>query len=279
MTEIPRLSASIAHKLTTESALAGWAAHRLLGNIKKAPSNSQIEGRKWHAAILGTAHDIQVCDCENFKTADAKELKAAALAADKIPVTRPDFDAMKVHVPNILESLARRGIEFGGRVEQRFEWDVETEKGATVNCSGYMDHTQSFVIDELKTGKGATTRIQAEMLIARNHSILQDAAYRSALVAESGGDLVGEWSEDEIDFRYVFVQTLPPYSVTPCRMSGAYREISFLRWKRAIEMWHTCISKGTQREHWPDVTDGTVSLAPPNWMLSQELELEAQGQE
>jgi hypothetical protein len=270
--EVPRLSASIAHKMTTESALAGWSAHRLLGNYKKPATPSQIEGRKWHAAILGTAHDIQVCEVENFKAAAGKALKAAALAADKIPVSRPDYDAMLVHTPHILESLAGRGIFFDGVVEKRHEWEQHTETGEIVNCSGYIDHSKGYVIHELKTGKSSTPAHEAMNLISRNHAIIQDAAYRSAVAAR--WDEVT--TEDELDFMYVFVQTQPPYSVTPCRMSGAFREISHLRWRRAIEAWHTCISNGTEKENWPDVTEGIVSIAPPGWMLSQEIELEAQ---
>ena len=69
--EVPRLSPSIGHKLITKSALAAWAAHRLLGNFRKPPTDTQISGRGWHAAILGDEESIEVLEFDTYRSAAA----------------------------------------------------------------------------------------------------------------------------------------------------------------------------------------------------------------
>jgi len=269
MPEVPRLSASIAHKLTTESALSGWAAHRLLGNMKPESSKSQIDGRMWHAAVLEDGHDIEVIDVADFKTADARVLRDAATAAGKIPVARPVFDKLKPAAARIREEMERRDLILDGRIEQRFEWTEYTDDGQPVECSGYIDQTNGVEIKDIKSSKTPTSRDSAMNMICRSHSILQDAAYRSAVATTDGSEV------EDLDFIYVFFQTREPHSITPLRMSGSFREISHLRWRRAIHLWHDCISKGTDRKYWPDVTEGIEVMDAPGWMLSQETELEA----
>lgn len=267
MPEIPRLSPTIAHKLLTESPLAAWAAHRLLGNIKKSPSKTQIEGRMWHAAILGDAHDIVVVDYDDFRSNAAKELYAAALAKDKIPVARPIFDALEPAAMRIRENIRALDIMLDGSVEERVEWS-ETVNGIEVLCSGYVDHHLDDEIHEVKTGKTATSEREAANLICRNHALMQGVAYPEALKIS------------EHDFIYVFVQTQEPYSVTPVKLDPAFREMANMRWQRALSIWSKCLEKGTEREHWPDVTRSNIAtIAAPSWMLSREIDEEIMADE
>ena len=267
--EVPRLSPSIAHKLTTESALSAWANHRLLGNHREPASTSQMEGRMWHAAILGEDEEIVVVDVADFKTKAARDERDTILAQGKIPVAAPKIAELQDAAARIVEELAKHGIILNGACEERIEWTEYTEGGAEVKCSGILDHYNGAVIHDLKTGKTATSIHQAAMLIARSHALLQDAAYRSAVC--DGDDI----DPERIEVVFAFVQTREPFSVTPVTLAGDFRELSHLRWRRAIEEWHKCLSKGTEREHWPDVTEGITPVSAPGWMISQEIELEA----
>ena len=56
------LSPSIAHKLLEEGPLSAWANHRKLGNLSGPPSDSQIEGRLIHAALLEDLSDIVIVE-------------------------------------------------------------------------------------------------------------------------------------------------------------------------------------------------------------------------
>lgn len=270
-----RLSATIAHKLVSESALSAWASHRLLGNMKQDPTSSQIEGRMWHAAILGQAHDLVVCDFDGFKTKAAREERDHWLAEGKIPVAAPKMEELAPSSARIRDAMAAKGIHLSGVSEERFEWDEYGDDGKPVACSGYVDH---YVINEksglpegfeIKSGKTPTSLHEATMLICRNHAIFQDPAYRGALSETLACD------REMVDMTYVFVQTREPFSVTPVRMSGAFRELAHLRWRRAINDWQRCLNRGTDRQFWPDVTEGVAVVDAPGWMLSQEIEMEA----
>ncbi len=267
--ETPRLSPSIAHKLLSESPLSAWAAHRLLGNMREPSSTSQAEGRLWHAAILGGGDDIVVIDVADFRTKDAREARDSVLRDGKIPIAAPRFQEVMPAADAIRCRLEQEGIAWDGTVEKKFHWTEYTEGGEAVECSGIVDHFNAVRIDDLKTGKTATSLHMAVNLIARSTAILQDSAYRSAVCSES------EAEPEDMDMVFSFVQTQPPFSVTPVRMSGTFREVSHLRWRRAIELWHSCLSKGTEREHWPDVTTGISVVDAPGWMLAQEIEFEA----
>ena len=269
MTEIPRLSPSIAHKLTTESPLSAWAAHRLLGNFGEASTDAQLEGRLHHAAILMDHAGIDVVDADSFRTKAAREAKAEILAAGNTPVLIEKWDNMQLSAAAIRGQLEQYGIVLDGESEQRFEWDEYTEDGAAVACSGIIDHYLGNRIIDLKTSKTATTTRQAVQNIASGAALLQDAAYRDALHWDDGPP------PGQIEVIFAFVQTQEPFSVTPITLAGDFRELSHLRWRRAIETWHQCLSNGLGREFWPGPVDAITAVSPPGWMVSQEIEWEA----
>ena len=272
MGETPRLSPSIAHRLTTECPLSAWSAHRLLGNHREKKKESQVEGQLWHAALLESGSGIEVIDCDAFRSKIAKEARDKALHDGKIPITAPKWEAMQDAVLAIQAQLRAHGVELGeGVVEERIEWDQRTTAGEMVACSGYIDHRKDLQIDDLTTGSACTSKRMASMLVAKSHALLQDAAYRSAIAALHDVDL------ERIQMRFVFVQTQEPYAVTPLSMSGEFRELSLLRWQRAIDDWAKYLALGTDRKHWPGpVEEGeTGTIHPPGWMMAQELEEEA----
>ena len=262
--ETPRLSPSIAHKLTTESALSAWSAHRLLGNHREPPSSSQIEGTLWHAFILGDMSHIEVIDCADFKTKAAKEARDKALFEGKTPMAAPKAAGFRAGAANIGASLDSLGIVIDGTVERRIEWSEYTDSGKELLCSGYIDHHKGGKILELKTGKIVMTTRMATNLIAKSHALLQGVAYPNALVA------LDDIDADEIEMTFVFAQTRPPWSVTPVRLGGDFLELAHLRWRRAIHLWRECLDL----DEWPDVTAGVEVISAPGWMIAEEIELE-----
>ena len=270
MGEIPRLSPSIADKVL-QAPILGWSAHRLLGNHREKKKESQVEWQLWHAALLEGGAGIEVLDFDAFRSKDAKEARDRALHDGKIPIVRPKWEAMQGGVEAIKEQLHTHGINLDGVVEERIEWEQRATSGEAVACSGYIDHRNGMTIDDLKTGSGFTSKHMAGQLIAKGHSLLQDAAYRSAISAIHLEDL------ERVKMRYVFVMTQEPYVVTPVEMSGEYKEISRIRWQRAIDIWAACLANGTNRKHWPGAVEaGTIATVhPPGWMMSQEMEEEA----
>ena len=267
--ETPRLSPSIGHLLTTESPLSAWAAHRLLGNFKRPTTDAQMEGRLWHSALLEAGKGIEVIEADNYRTKAAQEFRDAAVMAGRIPVLAAKFDEMSHGVTMIRDQLSRFGIVFDGTPEERFEWEEIADNGQPVACSGFIDHYSGSVITDLKTSRTPTTLHGAAREIAGSHALLQEPAYRRALADTYDLDF------ERISFVFAFVQTQEPFTVTPVTLSGEFREVAYLRWRRAINTWHECLSRGPERKCWPGPVEVTTPIHAPGWMLAQEIELEA----
>jgi hypothetical protein len=267
--EVPRLSPSIGHKLVAKSALAAWAGHRLLGNFRKPPTDTQVAGRAWHAAILGDEESVEVLEYNTYRSSEAKVERAGAEARGQTPVLVDKWNVILEGRDRIREELEHLGIVLNGKVEERIEWFEDTQFGKPVACSGVIDHRDGCHIDDIKTGPAAVTKQEAAGLIFRSHSLLQDAAYRSAISTIHGIDL------ERCEMSFIFIQTEEPFAITPVEMSGEFREIAYLRWSRALEMWAECMDGGTDRKHWPGPCRGLETIHPPGWALAQELELEA----
>ncbi len=266
--EAPRLSPSIASHLIEESPLSAWAAHRLLGNFRTPPSDSQKEGRMWHAAILEQSDEIIVVDVKDFRTKDAKETRDLILAEGKIPVTAAKFLELEPAAERIREALLEQGVDLsGGEKEKRILWSEATEMGAEVLCSGVLDFLSTHCIVDLKTSKTPVSIRQATMLIANSNAILQDPAYRNAVASFRQGPGV-------LPVIFAFVQTREPFAVTAVTLGGDFIELAHLKWRRAIETWHKCLAAGTDRKHWPGPVSGITPISAPAWMIGQEIELE-----
>lgn len=270
--ETPRLSPSIAQKGLDESTLAMWAGHRLLGGFKKAPSDSQIEGRMWHSALLEASHDVVRCDYDSFRTNEAKAAKAEILAQGKIPVIGEKLDALRPAADRITEELYRRGWDLNAdtdKHEVRLEWTELSSAGAEVLCSGYADSIETLKIREIKTGKTGVSEHAAKALIARSYSLLQGTAYPNALAQMAGIDRA------RIEMEFWFIQTVEPYQVSWFTFGGTMQEAADLRWQRAIDMWADCLEKGMGREAWEPTLTYPARLEAPGWLINGELELEA----
>jgi len=265
--------------MTTECALMGWARHRLLGNIIKPPTKSQLDGRMWHAAIMGEAHDVVRVDADNFKMKDAREARDEALAEGKIPVAAPVFDSLAPAVDRIHEELRRYGIDITGAtaIEELLEWSEYATGGVEVLCSGYLDVRWNFAIRDLKTGPSCTSVSQAMRQTADSHSLLQEPAYRRAVAQKHGVDF------ERTAFEYLFIQTQEPFCITPVPVSGQFRAAAEMRWQRAVDLWAECLSNGTDRHHWPGPQPYNAShrqsIDVPQWTINAEIEIKVAGDE
>lgn len=265
--EAPRLSPSIGIKLIEESPRAAWASHRLLGNHRKPTTDSQREGRLWHSVLLENGKGVVVIDADSFRTKAAKEERDKALFEGNIPVIGPKWEVIQAAVPRIQEELKAVGVQFTGVSEEKFLWEEVADDGTTVFCSGVIDHYSEATIFDVKTEPVVNQRLAA-LSIARSHAILQDASYKSAFVNTYGGE------RERLTMIYVFIQTEEPFVCVPVVMSGEYQEVSFLKWRRAINAWALHSKGGTDKKHWPGPVQSPTRIEPPGWMMPAELELE-----
>lgn len=257
--ETPRLSPSIAAKLLDEGPLSAWANHRLLGNLRKPATDSQIAGKIAHAAILDDTSEVAPLDYPDFRTKEAREARDRLLAGGLIPIVQAKWDDALDMGRIVRERVeAETGIDLlDGAREMRMAW----EGGEGVLCSGVIDYLAadaSRVID-LKTMPGFPSAGTCQRMLSSGHTLLQDAAYREAVA-------------DAIELDFLFVQTEPPYSVYWTTMAGDLRQVSEIRWMRAQREWARLL----ETDGWHEPLGRQVTHAP-GWLLNHEMLEEAMG--
>lgn len=270
VSEVARLSPSVAQKLNDEGALSAWANHRLMGNLRKRPTDGQIKGTINHASLLGDSEAIEVVTgFDNFKTKAAKEVRDDIFDRGKTPVIESKWEESLKTAEHLRELiLSRHGIDLDGAVkETRLEWTEFSRSGKAVECSGFMDlWDQNLKVTDLKTGDGYPTPEKIATDLARSHGLLQDRAYRGG-VAQLMNVAI-----EEVDMVYLGVQMVPPYATCPARMKASFRECSEIRWQQAIDDWASFSESG----EW-SVRYGMepAEMDAPGWLLNKALADEA----
>jgi hypothetical protein len=260
--ETPSLSASIAHVLTSQSPAHAWQRHPRLGGTEKTPTRDMDTGSLVHAILLGTVADsLGLIDAENFRSKTAQEQRDAVRSQGKTPVLYSQYDEANAVATQLRIKLHEFGIDFSkGRSEFAIAWREETVSGP-IWCRSRLDNLQPTLIRDLKTIRSAHPRICTKHLIEYGYDI-QFAAYTRAaerLTPDAAG---------RIGFEFVFVETEPPFAVTPVRLDGQFRELGRLKWERACALWARCLKANT----WPAyASDQPLTVSPPDWALQQEM--------
>lgn len=257
----PYLSYSIAKRLLGQSPLHAWTFHPLLGKQTRAGTKAMEEGDLLHALLLGDgSKQIDVIDAKDFRTNAAREARDNAIASGFTPVLRKHYDALVSRLDTIRDNLAAAGVVLEGASEQSFEWEEETDDGALVLCRARMDKVllDSGLIIDVKKSENAHPDLCGKHVVDYGYDI-QRAAYTRALQAVRP-DLAGR-----IEMRFPFIELKPPYAVSCLPFSGMLRAMGEMKWRRAINLWHRCVTTKT----WPGyATTGQLDCKP--WQVDAE---------
>lgn len=262
------LSPSTAHTLISESPLHAWTFHRLLGGKRRKESDAAYKGKLFHAALLEDGAGIEVLDFDAFRSNEAKAARDLAIAKGRIPVVQTKWDTMQPAIERIKENAQRLGYSLdGGRSEVKLEWTTPSTDGQVV-CHARLDWLSDDwqrIID-IKTTDGSVHPGNCAATIARDGGAIQEAAYRDA-VTTLHPEVAGRES-----FVFLFLELKEPYEVVPIESDGMMRELGEIRWCRAVDLWHRCLST----DKWPGYAgvNGPVRVSPPNWIMAREMEEE-----
>lgn len=262
----PTLSKSIA-SLMCKSPLHGHSAHPRLGGAKKLPTDVQNAGAVMHKLLLGKGAEIAVLNVADFRTNRAKDLRDEALAANRIPVKREDFDEQVAAASKITDAFRSLGYEFNGESEVAIEW-TETIDGNEVLCRCRVDHLVArdgrwSVLYDVKRLKSASendvTRVTEDYAFD-----IQYVAYRRAVRALNGLPLTA----DLPPMIFLVCEPEPPYAVNHIDLDGDWEDIGVIRWERALRLWHSGLTRGV----WPGLANERPSIiSPPRWVRSRYL--------
>lgn len=256
----PSLSASIAGTLVSRSPLHAWRQHPRLGNVNREPSAAMERGTLVHALVLGTEAGVEVIEADSFRSKGAQEARDAARAAGRIPLLAAEYAEVEAMADAVRTNLRSLGITLDGESEIAVSWEEDSSLGPVL-CRGMMDHLvldRGLVMD-LKTTRDAHPLKCARSMVEYNYDV-QWAAYTSA-VAALRPDLAGR-----VEMLFLFVESEPPYCVTPVLPDGSMRELGEMRWGRAVETWARCLAA----DYWPAYATEPIYVSAPPWALQIE---------
>lgn len=262
--ERPSLSSSVATTLATKAPLHGWFKHpRLGGGENGGPTPSQGRGSILHKLLLGKGQDVAVFDFPDFKKADARDARDAAIAEGKIPVVLSKFEEMKKTATVLIRRLADRGIILSGQSEVTGIWEKEG-----VLCRLRADHlivTDAVDIIDIKTCTNAAPEKMVNDFVEYGDDV-QDAAY-----TEGMGELIPEMV-GRIRMRFIFCEAEAPNDVIVYEPPGDMRELGARRWRRGRDSWKRNLETYGEQE-WPGYSITPIKPGPPAYVLTRDLEI------
>lgn len=239
--EQPSLSSSIAHILCTRSPAHAWAAHPKLNPNYQPREDPRFDvGTAAHAIMLEQDNAIVIVNADDWRKKDAQEARDLARAQGKIPLLAKTFEEVGEMLIAVTRQLtdhhARPALFQDGLAEQTLIWD---EPGDVV-CRARLDWLRDdrATIDDLKTTtRSASPDSYARQLFGVGGDI------QAAFYLRGVQELYGATPE----FRWVVVETSPPYALSVISPGPDILSIGAKKVAYAINLWRQCLAT----DDWP----------------------------
>lgn len=217
-------------------------------------------GHAAHHRLLGVGPDLVVIEADNYLTKAAKQAKADAYAAGRVPVLPKELVAVDAMVA-ALKAHPFAALLFdparGGKPEQSFFWGGDyVWLRARLDWLPDPDAPGRLIIPDFKTAECAAPAAVRRM--AGNYSWhIQDAFYRAAV-----DNVLGIQPE----FVFVVQEKTPPYLVTVAELDDDALAAGHAAMRRAIDTYRSC----RDTDNWPGYADDVVEISLPPWQLRTE---------
>lgn len=267
---LPAVSASVLNEIETRCLRAGWHVSYLNDKREQRDStDAQGIGTVVHSIVLeGKADIVQIVDADDWRTKAAKEGKAAAIAAGKIPLLphqMPAITAMVASALAYIESLKstqpaiwRAFQPDGGESEVVFTWN---ERDGTP-CKMRPDRIASdraLIIDLKTTQASAEPDTWFRRTAGPLGYPLSAAFYLHGLKAAG---------VTEAAYCWLVIEQVEPYLCSMVGMSPIAVELYTRRMMRALRAWSAGRASGLFHAYPNDVHYPEI----PTWEFQREEE-------
>lgn len=256
----PSLSSSIAAQLILKTPAHAKAHHpKLTDHPVVERSYSMNLGTTVHAILL---HDdrVDVVPFDDFRKTEAREARDASLERGRVPVTRTMWDEANAIADAVRGNLAVTDDQPLPFTDGQAEYVIRYKDNGA-DCRAMLDwlrHDRDY-IDDLKTTFDASPGKVARHIFNMGYDI-RAAFYIRAVVSEHG-ERISTWHTMHPTFRWVFVETKPPYPVTIATLTPRALESAWVKVDEAIRLWNQCLETG----HWPAYTPDNIVVDLPPW--------------
>ena len=268
--DTPTLSSSIAKLLVEASPAHARAAHpKLNPNFKQEADDKFDIGTCLHALLLQGDTVFDRLAYPDWRTNAAKEAREEARAHGRIPLLLKDADRVDEMAEAVRAQIAQLDVDplpfTDGQPEQTIVWE---EQG--VMCRARFDWLRDdfTVCDDLKTtSRYANPEAWQRGPLYDHGADLQAAMYLRGLRAYLGETL----SPHDIKWRWVVVETQPPYALSVIAPTAAVLAIGDAKFDLALAKWKRCLETGD----WPAYPRTVVDAELPTYIETRWLEREA----
>ena len=266
MSEQPCLSAGICKLLIERSPLHAWTAHpRLNPNYRPIVSDRFDVGSVVHEMVLrGEDIAVVVEGFDDWRKKEARELRDSIRADGKIPLLAKDSENVHAMDRAVRDRIAALDIDpplfADGKPERTVVWE---EDGVMLKARLDWLRDDLRAVDDLKSTSATANPLQwCRRTLWTIGADLQVVMYRRAVKAVTG--VVP-------DFRYVVVETSPPYALSVVSLAPSALEFAEAKLDRAIGLWRDCLAA----DSWPSYPREIAYAELPPWAESQWWEMDA----
>jgi hypothetical protein len=262
--DTPRLSASIAHILCTQSPLHAWTAHPRLNPHYARDDDPKFDvGRLAHSILLEGDDITYVIHADDWRTKVAKEEREHARSLGKIPLLARHRDEVARMVDAVRDQLAGHEADpplfTDGKPEQSLAWE---EDGVSLKARLDWLRDDFSTTDDLKTtARSANPDAYSRALFSVGGDV-QAAFYLRAVEKITGERPV---------FRWVVVETAPPYALSVITPGADVLALGEAKVEWAIKRWRICMESDVWQAYGNYVHEAEL----PGWEEARWLEREA----
>jgi len=263
--ERPSLSSSVAKILLEKTPRHAWCAHPRLNPDFAPKQESKFDlGSAVHELMLGKGVGYTVIDAATWKGKDAQVAREAARKVGTVPLLAEQYKQAVGISLEALTALGEMGVELSAyRNEAVLVWeDNGTLCRAMIDSIGRGIHQ----INDIKT----TSTGLSDFAIAKN--IVTFGYDLSAAFYIRGYETLFKELTGRIEFRWIFVETEPPYEIRVIEADATTLEFGRRKAERAISTW----AMGMETGYWPGYPRGIGKITYPAWAENAWLEREMQ---
>ena len=209
-----------------------------------------------HSAILGTGKQVEIIKHKTYHSNEAKQAKADAYAAGKIPMKEHEYAAVQA----VVEAVRNHPIAgpLFDPAQGTPEVSMFGQHRSGVWLRGRADWiTQTGIMVDLKTTQSADPNEFARTAWNLGYDV-QNYHYQETYRLATGQRPRG--------FIHVLVDKNPPHLVTIVQLDPEFLELGESRFERAIARY----KHATETNEWPGFPDIIHSVSPQAWMTYAE---------
>jgi hypothetical protein len=269
----PSLSAHDADTLLSASPLHTWTDHPRLNPVagQRAPSADMLFGQAAHALLAGQGEArIVWIDAKDYRTNAAKDARDAAIRDRLIPLLLGEKAKLHAMRDAVIDQAGR-----DPQLQEILQAPGDTEVAAFAQDRGvwvralfdWMPRDPAIPSLDYKLTKRGASREDYERPVQTEHALRLHHYARVRQLVHGIAELPPA--------LLAVIEVEEPYGMVLHGADDDLAEYAAKRWEEAFQLWWRCLSRGTERPHWPGYPPGVIWHHAARWQSERwEVELE-----